>query len=312
MPYGVYVGAMMANLSLVEQFGVTIPGKDYEFDEFRELAAQMSDPEAGIWGLERQTGAWNQGWAERFSSEGAAWYDSASETSTASIATQPGGNSVEAFADWWGLAWEDGVAPNTDQVQATLESPANTSGSSNLFASGLIGMSGFGYNSGGGIKNNIGGRFDFHVFWPYKSPYSGLRGYHNETNNIVVNRAAETRGVAEEAAGLAMFWHGDVMAPYLAEFQPVVPAAKSIWNSPFITEFASGTDNFPELAAEAEAVGQFRENWIRGTNAHPNWLEWWRLVLAKLGDRALVGGENPYQMMEELEAEGTEALRREI
>ncbi len=312
VPYGVYVGAMMANLSLVEQFGVTIPGKDYEFVEFRELSAQMSDPEAGIWGLERQTGAWNQGWAERFSSEGAAWYDSASETSTASIATQPGGNSVEAFADWWRLAWEDGVAPNTDQVQATLESPANTSGSSNLFASGLIGMSGFGYNSGGGTKNNIGGRFDFHVFWPYKSPYSGLRGYHNETNNIVVNRAAETRGVAEEAAGLAMFWHGDVMAPYLAEFQPVVPAAKSIWNSPFITEFASGTDNFPDLAAEAEAVGQFRENWIRGTNAHPNWLEWWRLVLAKLGDRALVGGENPYQMMDELEAEGTEALRREI
>ena len=61
VPYGVYVGAMMANLSLVEQFGVTIPGKDYEFDEFRELAAQMSDPEAGIWGLERQTGAWNPG-----------------------------------------------------------------------------------------------------------------------------------------------------------------------------------------------------------------------------------------------------------
>ena len=122
VPYGVYVGAMMANLSLVEQFGVTIPDKDYEFDELRDLAAQMSDPEAGIWGLERQTGAWNQGWAERLSSEGAAWYDSASETSTASIATQPGGNSVEAFADWWGLAWEDGVAPNTDQVQATLES----------------------------------------------------------------------------------------------------------------------------------------------------------------------------------------------
>ena len=312
VPYGVYVGAMMANLSLVEQFGVTIPDKDYEFDELRDLAAQMSDPEAGIWGLERQTGAWNQGWAERLSSEGAAWYDSASETSTASIATQPGGNSVEAFADWWGLAWEDGVAPNTDQVQATLESPANTSGSSNLFATGLIGMSGFGYNSGGGIKNRIGDRFDFHVFWPHKSPYSGLRGYHNETNNIVVNRAAETRGVAEEAAGLAMFWHGDIMAPYLAEFQPVVPAAKSIWNSPFITEFASGTDNFPALAAEAEAVGQFRENWIRGTHAHPNWLEWWRLVLGKLGDRALVGGENPYQMMEELDAEGTEALRREI
>lgn len=312
VPYGVYVGAMMANLSLVEQFGVTIPDKDYSFDEFRELSAQMRDEEAGIWGLERQTGAWNQGWAERFSSEGAKWYDSASETSTASVATVPGGNSVEAFADWWKLAWEDGVAPTTDEVQATLESPANTSGSTNLFATGLIGMSGFGYNSGGGIKNRIGGRFDFHVFWPYQSPYTGLRGYHNETNNIVVNRAAEARGNAEEAAGLALFWHGDIMAPYLAEFQPVVPAAKSIWNSPFITEFSSGTDNFPDLAAEAEAVGQFRENWIRGTHAHPNWLEWFRLVLGKLGDRALTGGESPYQMMEELDAEGTEALRREI
>ena len=164
----------------------------------------------------------------------------------------------------------------------------------------------------GGIKNRIGGRFDFHVFWPYQSPYSGLRGYHNETNNIVVNRAAEERGNAEEAAGLAFFWHGDIMAPYLAEFQPVVPAVKNIWNSPFITEFASGTDNFPDLAAEAEAVGQFRENWVRGTHSHPNWLEWFRLSRAKLTDRALVGGESPYQMMEELDAEGTEALRREI
>ncbi len=312
LPYGVYVGAMMANLSLVEQFGVTIPDKDYEFEELRELAAQMRDEEAGVWGLERQTYSWNQGFAERLASEGAKWYDTESETSTASIATQPGGDSVEAFADWWGLAWEDGVAPNTDEVQATLESPANTTGSSNLFATGLVGMSGFGFNSGGGIKNRIGGRFDFHVFWPYKSPYSGLRGYHNETNNVVVNRAAENRGVEEEAAGLAMFWHGDVMAPYLAEFQPVVPAVKSIWNSPFITEFASGTDIFPDLAAEAEAVGQFRENWVRGTYSHPNWLEWFRLSRAKLTDRALVGGEDPRQMMAELDAEGTEALRREI
>ncbi len=312
VPYGVYVGAMMANLSLVERFGVTIPDKDYSFDELRDLAAQMRDPETNVWGFERQTYSWNQGFAERFASEGAEWYDTETETSTASIATQPGGNSVEAFADWWKLAWEDGVSPNTDEVQATLESPANTSGSNNLFASGLIGMSGFGYNSGGGIKNNIGGRFDFHVFWPYQSPYSGLRGYHNETNNIVVNRAAEERGNAEEAAGLAFFWHGDIMAPYLAEFQPVVPAVKNIWNSPFITEFASGTDNFPDLAAEAEAVGQFRENWVRGTHSHPNWLEWFRLSRAKLTDRALVGGENPYQMMEELDAEGTEALRREI
>ena len=173
-------------------------------------------------------------------------------------------------------------------------------------------MSGFGYNSGGGIKNRIGGRFDFHVFWPYQSPTRGCAATTmRPTTSWSIGRpkSAATR---EEAAGLALFWHGDIMAPYLAEFQPVVPAIKNIWNSPFITEFASGTDNFPDLAAEAEAVGQFRENWVRGTHSHPNWLEWFRLSRAKLTDRALVGGESPYQMMEELDAEGTEALRREI
>jgi hypothetical protein len=312
LPFGVYEGGMAANINLVEQFGVQIPEKDYGFDELREMAQKMRDPEAGIWGLERQTGGWNQGWADRFASEGAQWYDTATSTSTITQATVPGGDAVASFSDWWGLAWTDGVAPTTDEAQATLSSPSNATGTSNLFATGLIGMSGFSFNQGGRMKDMVEGRFDFHVFWPPQSPYTGRRGYHTEVNNVTVNAAAERRGHAEEAAALAMFWHGDEMTEFHAEFQPVLPARRDTWSNPKITEFASGMHIFPELTAEAEKIGQFRENWIRGTHAHPNWLEWWRVALAKMGDRALVGGEDPAAMLAELEEEGTEALQREI
>ena len=110
----------------------------------------------------------------------------------------------------------------------------------------------------------------------------------------------------------ALFWHQDTMANYLAEYQPVVPAIKSVWGSDKISGITSGADVFPTLAAEAEKVGNFRENWVRGTYAHENWLEWFRVMRAKLGDRAMKGGEDPVKMMAELEKDGTAALQREI
>ena len=317
VPYGVYTGCQCANLSLVDKFGVTLPGNDYEWNEFSDLAKKMRDPEGDIWGLDGQAGnAWNQGYGERFASEGALWYDTATEKSTAHIGdangVTSGGKPVEAFTDLWNLIWKDNVAPNSDQAAATLSSPANTTGEGNLFRTGLMGMSGTGFNSLGSLKSRIGGRFEFHVFMPPKSPYTGIRGYHNETNNIAVNKVAEERGNAEEAAGLALFWHQDTMANYLAEYQPVVPAIKSVWGSDKISGITSGADVFPTLAAEAEKVGNFRENWVRGTYAHENWLEWFRVMRAKLGDRAMKGGEDPVKMMAELEKDGTAALQREI
>ena len=312
LPLGVYVGGMVANTMLTEGAGATLPDKDYDFNQLAELGKQLRNEDTGIWGLERQTGPWNQGWTERLASEGAKWYDPESETSNLSISTVEGGDAVKSFSDWWGLAWRDNISPTTEQTQAAMASPAAGGATGLLFWAGLAAISGFAFNQGGVWKENLGERGEMHVFWTPQSVYSGRRGFHLEVNNIVVNQASERRGHAEDAANLALFWHSDTMAAFHAEFQPILPARRDMWSDPHITGLASGMDIFPELATEAEQIGQWRETWVRGTHSHPNWQEWFSAIRAKLEQRALIGGEDPEAMIAEADAEGTELLKKEV
>ena len=123
LPFGTYTSAFIANLNLFDAAGADVPSKGYGYPELRETAKQLRDPDKDQWGFERGTGPGWYGWADIMGGEGAKWYDPKSESSTLQIATAPNGNSVQAFSDWWGLVYKDGVAPNPAQQAAVMSSP---------------------------------------------------------------------------------------------------------------------------------------------------------------------------------------------
>ena len=310
LPFGTYTSAFVANLNVVDAAGAELPSKGYGFPELRETAQRLRDPEGDVWGFERGSGPGWYGWADIMAGEGAQWYDTATESSTLQVATVANGDSVEAFGDWWGLVYRDGVAPRPEDEAAVMTSPSNAGGpGARLFATGLIGISGMSTGHGGAWNSRIGDRFTWHMMWPPESSYSGRRGYSCDATNISAGAVAETRGHAEQAVDLALFWHSETMTEFISANMPNVPPRKSAWSSPTATGFASGYEILPDLAAEAEKTGQFRETWMGGNNSHENWPSYWRAVRGKLEDRALKGGEDPSLMMAEADEAGTGALR---
>ena len=88
LPMGVYVGGMVANVELFERAGVKLPGKDWTFDDLRDIARRLKS--GNTWGFERQLGAWTQGWTERVASESAEWYDRKSLKTTFNVGRDGG------------------------------------------------------------------------------------------------------------------------------------------------------------------------------------------------------------------------------
>jgi len=310
LPFGTYTSAFIANLNLFDAAGADVPSKGYGYPELRETAKQLRDPDKDQWGLERGTGPGWYGWADIMGGEGAKWYDPEAESSTLQTATAPNGNSVDAFSDWWGLVYKDGVAPSPAEQAAVMSSPGNAAGpSAKFFATGLIGMSGMSTGHGGAWNARVGDRFAWSMMWSPVSSHSGRRGYTNDATNISAGAVAEKRGHGDQAVDLALFWHSPTMTDFIGNTMPNVPPRKSAWSSPAVTGFAPGYDIMPDMCAEAEKNGQFRETWMGGNNSHENWPAYWRAVRGKLEDRALKGGEDPAAMMAAADEAGTNALR---
>jgi ABC-type glycerol-3-phosphate transport system substrate-binding protein len=299
LPLGVYVGGFVVNLDLFERVGLKPPGKDWTFDQLRDMARRLKSDR--VWGFERQTGAWNQGWTERIASEGAEWYDRKTLKTTLQTGAG-GGRPEEMFADWANLVWRDRLAPNADEVAEVRKNAGISSGF--LFATGLIGISGFPFNQVGVIKEQVAGRFRFQALWPAKSPYSGRRGYHLETNCITVNK---TSRAVDEAFECAHYWLSDPMSQFVAVNQPVMPPGRKWHRSKEVTGSALGMEIFPELVDEAQKIGNDRHKWQGGTGASSKSLEWLRAVRAPLED-AMNKGTDPRGAFREAVSAGDRAL----
>ncbi|MGH2351707.1 MAG: ABC transporter substrate-binding protein, partial [Chloroflexota bacterium] len=193
LPMGAYVGGMVANLDMFERAGVPLPQKEWTFNDLRDIARRLRRDKA--WGVERQTGAWDQGWTNRFASEGAEWYDRTT-LKTALQVGKDGGKPQEMFEDWWGLVWRDRVAPNPEEVTQVQTDAGMTAG--RLFATGLIALSGLPFYQAGLLRDEVRDRFRWRALWPPKSPYSGRRGYHLETNCISISKTAKDVELAFE------------------------------------------------------------------------------------------------------------------
>src|SRR6266542_778243 len=283
LPMGTYVGGMVANVDIFERAGVPLPQKDWTFNDLRETARKLKIGKG--WGLERQVGAWDQGWTNRFASEGAEWYDHA--TLTTGFATgKDGGKPEEMFADWWGLVWKDRVAPNPDEVKQVQTDAGITSGP--LFATGLIALSGFPFYQAGIQRDAIQGRFRFQALWPPKSPYSGRRGYHLETNCITVNKLGKN---VDQALELGYFWLSDNMAQFMAANLPVMPPAFKWHRSKEVQGMAPGMEIFGDVSVEAAKIGNDRHKWQGGTGASPQSLQWLTDFRAPLETAMKTGGD---------------------
>lgn len=299
LPMGAYVGGMVANVDLFERAGLKLPGKDWTFNDLRDLARKLKTDR--VWGLERQAAAWDQGWTNRFASEGAEWYDRQTLKTTLNVG-KDGGKPQEMFEDWWELVWKDRLAPDPEEVNQVRANAGMTSGP--LFATGLIALSGFPFYQAGLQKEAIAGRFRFQALWPPKSPYSGRRGYHLETNCITVNKTSKA---VDESFELAHYWLSDPMSQFLAANLPVMPPGRKWHRSKEVTAVAPGMDTFPDVADEAQKIGQDRHKWQGGTGASPKSLEWFRVARAPLEDAMTKGGD-PRVALRESVAAGDRAL----
>ncbi|MBI3971809.1 MAG: extracellular solute-binding protein [Chloroflexi bacterium] len=300
LPMGAYVGGMVANVDLFERTGVKLPGKDWTFNDLRDIARKLKSDR--VWGVERQTGAWDQGWTNRFASEGAEWYDRKTLKTTLHVG-KDGGKPQEMFEDWWGLVWKDRIAPNPDEVAQVRANAGMSSGP--LFATGLIGLSGFPFYQAGIQKEAIAGKFRFQALWPPKSPYSGRRGYHLETNCISISKTAKS---VDEAFELGFYWLTDPMSQFLAANLPVMPPGRKWHRSKEVTSVAPGMEIFADVADEAQKIGNDRHKWQGGTGASPKSLEWLRAVRAPLEQDAINKGGDPRVALRESIAAGDRAL----
>ena len=285
LPMGTYVGGMVANVDMFERAGVPLPQKEWTFNDMRETARKLKIGKA--WGLERQVGAWDQGWTNWIASEGAEWYDRQTLKTTLANGKE-GGKPEEMFADWWGLVWKDLVAPNPQQVDQVRSNAGLSSGP--LFATGLVAMSGFPFYQAGIQKDAIAGRFKFQAIWPPKSPYSGRRGYHLETNCISINKVGKA---TDEAVDLAYYWLTDDMSRFLAANLPVMPPGRKWHRSKEVTSVAPGMEIFPDVADEAQKIGNDRHKWQGGTGASPKSLDFFGMARAPLERDALTSGGDP-------------------
>jgi ABC-type glycerol-3-phosphate transport system substrate-binding protein len=299
LPMGAYVGGMVANVDLFERAGVKLPGKDWTLDDLRDIARRLKSDR--VWGVERQVGAWDQGWTNRFASEGAEWYDRQTLKTTLNVG-KDGGKPQEMFEDWWGLVWRDRLAPNPDEVTQVRTNAGMSSGA--LFFTGLIGLSGFPFYQAGLQKEGIAGRFRFQALWPPKSPYSGRRGYHLETNCVSVNKTAKDVDAAFE---LGYYWLTDPMSQFLAANLPVMPPGRKWHRSREVTSVAPGMEIFADVADEAQKIGNDRHKWQGGTGASPKSLAWLSGARAPL-EEALNKGSDPRIALRESVAAGDRAL----
>jgi ABC-type glycerol-3-phosphate transport system substrate-binding protein len=300
LPMGTYVGGMVANVDLFDRAGIKVPGKDWTFADLRDIARKLKTDRT--WGVERQTGAWDQGWTNWIAAEGAEWYDR--KTLKTTLATgKDGGKPEEMYADWAGLVWRDRVAPNPEEVAQVRGNSGLATGP--LFASGLIALSGFPFYQAGLQQEAIAGKFKLQALWPPKSPYSGRRGYHLETNCITVNKTAKA---PDDAVDLAYYWLTDDMSRFLASNLPVMPPGRKWHRSKEISTVAPGMDIFADVADEAQKIGNDRHKWQGGTGASPKNLQWFAAVRAQLEGESLSKGADPRLAFREAIAAGDRAF----
>jgi multiple sugar transport system substrate-binding protein len=299
LPMGTYVGGMVANVDMFERAGIPLPTKEWTFNDMRDIARRLKRDKS--WGLERQVGAWDQGWTNRFASEGAEWYDRT--TLKTGLATgKDGGKPQEMFEDWWGLVWRDRVAPNPDEVKQVQADAGMTSGP--LFATGLIGLSGFPFYQAGILRDAIQNRFRWRAIWTPKSPYSGRRGYHLETNCISINKTAKDVDLAFE---LGHYWLTDDMSSFLASNLPVMPPNRKWHRSKEVQSVALGMDIFGDVSEEALKIGSDRHKYQGGTGASPKSLAFLSMARAPL-EAALNTGSDPRIALRDSVEAGNRAL----
>ena len=301
LPMGAYVGGMVANVDLFERAGVKLPAKDWTFADLRDIARRAQDrPRLGRGAPAGGLGPGLDELARQRRRRVVRPQDAQDDlrhgarTGASRRRCSPTGRA------WCGAtAWR----PTRTRSTRCARTPASPAGP--LFATGLIALSGFPFYQAGLQKEAIAGRFRFQALWPPTSPYSGRRGYHLETNCITVNKLTKA---PDEAFDLAYYWLTDDMSRFLAANLPVMPPGRKWHRSKEVTSVAPGMEIFPDVADEAQKIGNDRHKWQGGTGASPKSLEWLRAMRAPLEAEALTKGTDPRAAFREAVAAGDRAL----
>lgn len=285
-PFQLTPGAWFYNKTLFEEMGVPLPAADWGWDVVLEAAQQLTNPPDtyGIWirgNMFLEYGPFGLANGDLH------WV---TEDLTHTNFAEP---SFAAAIRWvLEAVREHQVSPLPADVQGLL-----TTGISNFFATGKVGMAPLNGGSVGTFISAIGDRFEWDLMPTPVAPLTGRTGgMWNDQPHVVTSNAVQ-RNVLEESARLVSFLSGPEMQGLIAVNRGSTPTIKAIQESE--AYLAPPPESMEVIPAELD----LRE----GPFFFPGFLEWFN-TCNKEFELGLIGERGIDETIEAMVIEGDKIL----
>lgn len=274
MPFMSAVNGYVYNIDKFDADGVEAPTADWTWDTQLEAARQLTNEEAGEFGLHHSTGP-EFGWMPLISANGGWLFTERTRPAPASGFATEGG--LEAFEWYVNATYEEGVGVPLGELSQFL-----TEGITRPFATGKIGMEPGGIHGPGGRKLRVGGRFEWDNMPSPRSPIDEVAYSTNELGHFITVKALE-HGTVEASVILTSFIAGEYFQGLVADGRGAIPMNRAAINSDRYLGFQPGMPRSMELIRD-----NFLSPHAYGLMFFSGWAQWWN-ILRDETQPALVG-----------------------
>jgi len=286
IPFQLTPGTWYYNKTLFQEKGAPLPSADWTWETVIDVAKALTDPPNSY-------GLWIRGHMfQEYGAMGLANGD-LHWVNDELTKTQFGEPSFADAIRWTIEAVQlHQVSPLPADVQSML-----TTGISNLFATGKIGMAALNAGSVGSFRRDIGDRFEWDIMPSPLAPRTGhTGGMWNDQPHVVTSNAIQ-RNVVEESARLVVFLSGDEVQEMIAEQRGSTPTVKTIQESE--TYLAPPPESMALIPGELDGK--------EGPFFFPHFLEWFQ-ALNKEFELGLIGERGIDETIAAMVATGDEIL----
>jgi multiple sugar transport system substrate-binding protein len=286
LPFQLTPAVWLYNKTLFQEKGVPEPDDTWDWDDALEAAIALTDaPNTyGFWArVDMNHGYGTMG----LTNSDVHWVN---DDLTHTNFDDPG----FAQAIRWIIAavHEHKVAPLPAEVEGLL-----TTGVTNLFATGKIGMNPINAGSVGTFLRTVGDRFEWDVMPTPKGPLTGRGGgLWNDQPHVVTSNAIE-RGVLAQATELMLYLSGDEVQTNIAKDRGSCPTVAAIQESE--TYLSAPPNNMHVVVDELK-------NQV-GPKYFPRFLEWFNAVNKEF-ELGLIGERDADATIEAMVVEGDKIL----
>lgn len=253
MPNDAFIGGWIANATLFREAGVELPKPGYTWDDFAQIARQLSVPEKQTYGV------WTNGyqhWHSFVYAAGGAFFNSDHTKSALN-------NGAEGLQFTYDLIHRWKASPTPAQAKALSKSW-------DVFGSGKIGMCNYGSNMIAWMKPEVDARytFDWQIIPSPAHPQTGKIVESLSGNPNVVNAKAKD---IQAAARWAIFLAGEFMQQANVVTRQSIPVLKKLsmgadWKREPPKGMSILVDNLEKYAVDTANFGPASLEWSRAVN----------------------------------------------